>query len=151
MWILKFLPDWIFYAVFFLGLIGIAVTYLLRLIPIPALYMYKTPIQIGSILLIAIGTFMSGAIWNEDAWKARVAQLEKETAEAQAKSSQVTVETVTKYVDRTKVIKEKGDEIIKVIDREVVKYNDNCKIPDEVIKIHNTAARRSFEIKGDKK
>lgn len=151
MWILKFLPDWIFYAIFFLGLIGLAATYLLKLIPIPALYVYRTPIQIASILLVAIGTFMSGAIWNEDAWKARVAELEKETAEAQAKSAQVTVETVTKYIDRTKVIKEKGEEIIKVVDREVVKYNDICKIPNEVVKIHNNAARRNFEAKGDTK
>lgn len=141
MWILKFLPDWIFYVLFFVGIVGLAVTYLLRFIPIPALYVYRTPIQLFSILLVAFGTFMSGAIWNEDAWKARVAQLEKEAAEASAKAGQVTVETVTKYVDRTKVIREKGEQIVRVIDREVVKYNDVCKMPEEVIRIHNEAAK----------
>lgn len=143
MWILKFLPDWIFYVLFFVGIVGLAVTYLLRFIPIPALYVYRTPIQLFSILLVAFGTFMSGAIWNEDAWKARVAQLEKEAAEANAKAGQVTVETVTKYVDRTKVIREKGEQIVRVIDREVVKYNDVCKMPEEVVRIHNEAAKGS--------
>lgn len=143
MWILKFLPDWIFYVLFFVGIVGLAVTYLLRFIPIPALYVYRTPIQLFSILLVAFGTFMSGAIWNEDAWKARVAQLEKEAAEASAKAGQVTVETVTKYVDRTKVIREKGEQIVRVIDREVVKYNDVCKMPEEVVRIHNEAAKGS--------
>lgn len=147
MWILKFLPDWLFYALFFIGLLGLAATFLLKFIPFPALFIYRTPIQILSILLLAFGTFMSGAIWNEDAWKARVAKLEGEVAEAQNKSAQVTVETVTKYVDRTKVIREKGEEIIKVVDREVVKYNDVCKVPNEVVKIHNDAARRNFEAK----
>lgn len=141
MWILKFLPDWLFYALFFIGIIGVAVTYLLRFIPIPALFVYRTPIQIISILLVAFGTFMSGAIWNEDAWKARVAKLEKDVAEAEAKAGQVTVETVTKYVDRTKVIREKGERIVQVVDREVVKYNDVCKIPNEVVQIHNDAAK----------
>jgi len=88
---------------------------------------------------------MSGAIWNEDAWKARVAQLEKEAAEANAKSGQVTVETVTKYVDRTKVIREKGEQIVRVVDREVVKYNDICKMPEEVVRIHNEAAKGSIK------
>ena len=145
MWILKFLPDWLFYVLFFIGIIGVAVTYLLKFIPIPALYVYRTPIQIISILLVAFGTFMSGAIWNEDAWKARVAQLEKEAAEANAKSGQVTVETVTKYVDRTKVIREKGEQIVRVVDREVVKYNDICKMPEEVVRIHNEAAKGSIK------
>lgn len=141
MWILKFLPDWLFYVLFFTGLIGLVVTYLLKFIPIPALYLYKTPIQIASILLLAFGTFMSGAIWNEDAWKARVTELEKQAAEAQVKSNQVTVETVTKFVDRTKVVREKGDEIVKYVDREVVKINNECKLSDEVSIIHNKAAK----------
>ncbi len=84
---------------------------------------------------------MSGAIWNEDAWKARVAQLEKEAAEAQAKSGQVTVETVTKYVDRTKIIREKGNDIVRYVDREVIKIDENCKLPVEVPKLHNSAAK----------
>lgn len=84
---------------------------------------------------------MSGAIWNEDAWKARVAKLEKDVAEAEAKAGQVTVETVTKYVDRTKVIRQQGERIVQVVDREVVKYNDVCKIPNEAVKIHNDAAK----------
>ena len=141
MWILKFLPDWIFYVLFFIGVIGVAITYLLKFIPIPALFVYRTPIQIISILLVAFGTFMSGAIWNEDAWKARVAKLEKDVAEAEAKAGQVTVETVTKYVDRTKVIRQQGERIVQVVDREVIKYNDICKVPNEVVKIHNDAAK----------
>ena len=52
MWLLNWLPDWIFYAVGLVGLIGLFSTYLLRFIPIPAIYMYKTPIQLVSIVLI---------------------------------------------------------------------------------------------------
>lgn len=143
MWILNFLPDWIFYGILFLGLIGIAVTYLLRFIPVPALYIYKTPIQIGSIVLVVIGTYMSGAISNENAWKAKVAELEKQVAEAKVKAEKVNTEVVTQYVTKREIIKQKGEEQIRYIDREIVKYNDICKLPKEVISAHNSAAKEA--------
>lgn len=141
MWILNFLPDWLFYAIFFLGLIGLAVTYLLRFIPIPSLYIYKTPIQLVSIALLAIGTFMSGAISNENAWKERVAKLEKEYAESKVKSEKINSETTTQYITKREVIKQRGSDQIRYIDREIVKYNEICRLPKEVVELHNQAAK----------
>lgn len=147
MWILKFLPDWIFYAVFFLGLIGLVATYLLKLIPIPFLYVYKTPIQLISIACIVIGVYMAGAIANEAAWNARVAELQIKVAEAEAKSAQVNTEIVEKVINRTQVVKEKGDEVIKYVEKEVVKYDTKflpggqCEIPKEFIIALNKAAK----------
>ena len=76
MWILKWLPFWIFYALLGIGVLGLAATYLMRFLPIPGLYLYKTPIQLGSVALIVLGTFMSGAIHNEEAWLEKVRELE---------------------------------------------------------------------------
>lgn len=142
MWILKWLPDWIFYGSLLVGLLGYTSTYLLRFIPIPAIYIYKTPIQIVSIALVVIGTFMSGAIHNEAAWVARVKEMEAKVAEAEQKSEKVNVEIQTKVVTKTQVIKEKGDEIIKFVDKEVVKYDNTCVIPDEFIEAINKAANK---------
>lgn len=141
MWILSFLPDWIFYGILFLGVVGLLATYLLRFIPIPALYMYRTPIQLVSVLFIAFGVYMAGAISNEEAWKARVAKLEKDYAEAQVKSEKVNTEVITKYITKKEVIHQKGEEQIRYIDREIVKYNEICKLPKEVIEFHNKAAK----------
>jgi len=66
MWILQWLPNWIFYGIFFAGLLGLLATYIMKFIPL--VYVYRTPIQAVSVLLIAIGTYMSGAISNEEAW-----------------------------------------------------------------------------------
>jgi len=141
MWILNFLPDWIFYGILGIGILALLATYLLRFIPIPAIYIYKTPIQLVSILLIAFGVYMMGAIANEEAWKARVAQLEKEYAESQVQSEKVNTEVVTKYITKREVVHQKGEEIVRYIDREIVKYNEVCKLPAEIIKIHNDAAK----------
>jgi len=140
MWILKWLPDWIFYGLLLIGLLGYAVTYLLRFIPIPAIYIYKTPIQIISIALVVIGTFMSGAIHEQAAWIARVKEMEAKVAEVEQKSEQANTEIQTKIVTKTQIIKEKGDEIVKYVDREIVKYDSTCVIPKEVVDTINKAA-----------
>jgi hypothetical protein len=141
LWILQLLPDWIYYGILMIGLVGLAATYLLRFIPIPAIYMYKTPIQLGSIALITFGIYMAGAIANEQAWKDRVAKLEKEYAESQVKSEKVNSEIITKYITKREVIREKGEEQIRYIDREITKYNEICRLPKEVITLHNEAAK----------
>ena len=138
MWILKFLPYWIFYAVFFMGLLGLAATFLIRFLPF--LYVYKTPLQIGSIVLIVIGTYMSGAISNEEAWQARVKELEAKVAAAQIESLKENVKIVEKVVKKTEYIKTRGQDITKYVDREIVKYDNTCVIPQEFIKAHNMAA-----------
>ena len=140
MWILKWLPDWIFYGLLLIGLFGYAVTYLLRFIPIPAIYIYKTPIQLVSIALVVIGTFMSGAIHERTAWLARVKEMEAKVAEVEQKSEQANTEIQTKVVTKTQIIKEKGDEIVKYVDREIVKYDNTCVIPKEVVDTINKAA-----------
>lgn len=141
MWILNILPDWLFYAMFFIGAIGFAITYLLKWIPIPAIYIYKTPIQLVSIALVALGTFMSGAVWNQNSWLEKVHKLEKQVAEAEARAEKASAEVVVKYITKTQVIKEKGDEVVKYIDREVVKIDEQCKLSVEAVKAHNSSAK----------
>lgn len=140
MWVLQFLPNWIFYLLFFVGIIGFAATYLLRFIPIPAIYMYKTPIQMVSIALIVFGTFMAGAIHDNEAWEAKVRELEAKLAEASVQAAKENVKIVEKVVTKTQVIKEKAQTNTQYIDREIVKYNNICEIPKEFIQLHNSAA-----------
>ncbi len=153
MWILQWLPDWIFYAILTIGLIGFLATYLLKFIPIPMLYVYRTPIQIVSLIFIVLGVYMSGAISNEQSWKSRVQELEAKIAAAQLESAKENVKIVEKVVTRQQVIKEKGEEIVKYIDREVVKYDTKflpggeCEIPKEVIKAINNPAVSPMEKK----
>jgi hypothetical protein len=146
MWILKWLPFWIFYATIIVGLLGLAATYLLRFIPLPAIYIYKTPIQLISVVLIAIGTYMSGAISNEEAWIARVQELEAKVEAAQVESVKENVKIETKIITKTQIVKQRGEDIVKYIDKEIVKYDTKflpggeCEIPKEFIQAHNKAA-----------
>lgn len=144
MWILQWLPNWIFYAIFFAGLLGLLATFVMKFIPF--VYMYRTTLQAVSVVLIAFGTYMSGAISNEEAWQARVKEMEAKVAEAEAKSQKVNVEVVEKVVKKTEYIKTRGQDIVKFIDKEIVKYDTKflpggqCEIPKEFIEAHNKAA-----------
>ena len=122
MWVLKFLPDWIFYGILLLGVVGLAVTYLIRFIPIPAIYLYKTPIQLVSVVFIAFGVYMAGAISNEEAWQAKVKELEAKIAEAEATGQKENVRIVEKVVNKLQIVRQRGDDIIKYVDREAVSY-----------------------------
>jgi len=142
MWILKFLPDWIFYGIFLVGVIGFAATYLFKYIPIPFLYVYRKPIQIGSVLAIIFGTFMSGAIYDNEAWEARVKEMEAKVAKAEQQSKQEN-EKINDKVEKVKEkIVQKQVVVKQYIDREIVKYDNTCVIPKEFVEVHNKAATK---------
>jgi hypothetical protein len=89
---------------------------------------------------------MSGAISNEEAWLARVQELEAKVEAAQVESVKENVKIETKVVTKTQVIKQRGEDIIQYIDKEIVKYDTKflpggeCEIPKEFIQAHNKAA-----------
>jgi hypothetical protein len=57
-----------------------------------------------------------------------------------------------KIVKDTQVIHEKGKTITQYIDREIIKYDDKCNLPVEVIRAHNAAATLdSGKLDGEKK
>ena len=134
MWILQFLPNWIFYVLCFAGIAAFLVTKFVKILPNAQL------IQAASIAVVAVSIYMIGAISNNDAWLARVKEMETKVAEAEAKSATANTDIVEKTVIKTQVIKERGQDIIKYVDREVVKYDTTCLVPKEFVAAHNKAA-----------
>lgn len=145
MWILSFTPDWVFHSITLAGVIGIIAGFLLAFIPL--VNKYKLPIQIISIILLTFGIFMEGAILNEQVWKLRVAGMEQKMAEAEAKSQKENVKLVEKIVVKKEYIKTRGRDIVKYVDKEIVKYDTKfapggqCEIPKEFYKAINDAAQ----------
>ena len=134
MWILQFLPNWIFYLTLIAGVAAFVFTKFVRILPNAQL------IQAASAAVVAVSVFMIGAISNNDAWLARVKEMETKVAEAEAKSATANTEIVEKTVVKTQVVKQRGEDIIKYVDREVVKYDANCVVPKEFVAVHNKAA-----------
>lgn len=129
MWMLSLLPDWIWH----LALIG----------SIVAIVIGKTnpPMRYGGIAGLLFCIWMEGGIVNESKWQAKVAEMEAKVAKAEEAAKEATVEIDKKSETKVKVIREKGLVVKQYIDREVVKYDATCKIPESVVKAHNAAAK----------
>jgi hypothetical protein len=115
------------------GIVGLLVS---RFIP----SYYKTAAQALSVALFVVGVFMVGAITDNEAWLARVKEMEGKIKEVEVQIVKENVRVETKYVDRVQIVKQKGEEIVRYVDREIVKYDDSCKLPNEFIVILNKAA-----------
>lgn len=140
MWLLKFLPDWIFYGILLAGLVGLASTYLMKFIPF--VYMYRQTIQLASVGAIIVGTFMSGAIYDNNAWDARVKEMQAKVEIAE-KESKVANEMIdAKVEEETAKIKQKQVVIKEYIQKEIVKYDSTCVIPNDFVTIINKAATK---------
>ena len=70
MWILSYLPTWIFYAIVVMGILGVIASYVLSMVPL--VNQYKIPLQVVSIVVIAFGVFIIGGVENELSWQAKV-------------------------------------------------------------------------------
>ena len=144
MWLMNFLPDWIFHAVLLAGVLGLLASLVLKFIPVVSTY--KLPIQAAAILLIVVGVWFEGAMSNQAAWEARVAEMQVKVAEAEAKSAETNVQIITKTVKKLELVRTRGDDIVNYVDREVVKdrevikFVEVCPIPQIIINTHNAAA-----------
>lgn len=140
MWLLNWFPNWIFYSILFAGLLGLGSTYLLKFVPF--VYIYRQTIQLASVGAIIIGTFMSGAIYDNEAWVARVKEMESKVAKAEEQAKEATAKIDEKLETNITQRVEKQIVINKYIDREIIKYNEVCTIPTEFIQIINKATEK---------
>ena len=145
MWLLKFIPDWIFYAVLLIGLAGLAASFVLKFVPVVS--QYKLPIQAISGILIVFGVYMAGAISNEEAWQARVAELELKIARAETQSAEANGQLTSKLIRKEQEITQAQQQLKTRIQQNSVQMDAVCTVPRTAIDILNDAARKT----GDKK
>lgn len=148
-WIIAFLPEWIIHSILGLGALGLLVAFFVQFIPFVNTYKYL--IKIVSSILVVFGLFLQGALAYKQSTALAVAKLEAKLAKAEAESQKTNVEIVEKIVKDTQVIREKGKTITEYVDREVIKYDNKCELPKEVINAHNMAATLNVKPEGEKK
>jgi hypothetical protein len=167
MWLLTLLPteflEFIVNTVLIIGIIATVLAFFVLnrlLIMFPPLASYYRVIQVVSLIILCAGIYFKGGYSVEKMWRDRVAELEEKVKIAEEQASKKNVEIQEKVVERTKIVKEKGAEIVKYVDRwntkevikevegpervrveEVVKYIESCPVPKELIDLHNEAAK----------
>jgi hypothetical protein len=122
------------------GLIGL-------LLSIMVTYRFASPgpgklVQWFSVGLLVLGIYFRGAYDSEMSWRTKVAVAEKKVEMLQAEATKENIKIVEKVVTKTMLVKEKSKDTVQFIDREVVKYDNVCVIPKEVVQAHNQAAEQ---------
>jgi uncharacterized membrane protein len=146
MFILSFLPDWVFHAIAIAGILGTVAGFVLGMVP--GIKMYVLPIRVISLIVLAFALYLEGGLADYAAWQLKVKEVEAKLAEAELKSAKENTKIVTKVITKTQVIKTRGETITKYIDREIVKYDTKfapggqCEIPKDFIKALNDAAEQ---------
>ena len=136
MWFFNFIPEILFYALFVVAVLGYLVSLLL-----PNTLLQKQ-VKITSIVVLVVSIYLLGMLKVNNWWKDKAAALEQQVVELAAKSAETNTIIEKQLVTKTQVVKVRGEEIVKYIDREIVKYNTQCEIPKEFITQHNRAAEQ---------
>lgn len=169
MWIFTIMPEWVIHFITGIGFIGLVLAFVLGFVPF--IKKYSLPLKIISFLFFVFGAYLEGGLANEAIWQVKIKEVEAQVAKAEAESAKKNTDLQAKLTGQKEVIKEKGDTIIKYVDRykdrevikeilkevpgpervkieEVIKFIENCPIPQEIIELHNKAATIN---KGEKK
>jgi hypothetical protein len=95
----------------------------------------------AAVSLFAWGWFKGSANVQRD-WDTERLQTANAIAKLEAQQSQVTTKVITEYVDRVKIVREKG----RTITNEVVKYvpSDTCNLPGGFRVLHDAAASNTL-------
>ena len=147
-WIIQLIPDSVLVWVAYLMISSGAILYGLTKIAawLPGIGPYKLPAELLGIALLVAGAYLFGGLSNELVWQERVAKVEAKVAAAEEKSKEENIKIVEKVVEKTKIVRTRGEDIIKYVDREVIKYDVKfapggvCEIPQEFINAYNRAA-----------
>jgi hypothetical protein len=91
-------------------------------------------------VVVAVAIFVQGMLYSERTWQAAARELQAQVAALSAKSEAVNTIIKDRVVTKLEVVRVRGDETVKYIDREVTKHDAACIIPQEFVQAHNVAA-----------
>ena len=144
MWILSFVPDsfliWVINAILIAGIAGTVAGFFLKFVPF--INRYSTIFQLVGVVLLVAGVYFKGSYSTEMHWRGKVDEMTAQIDRIKAESSKASKQVVYKYIERTKVVKEKNNAIRTQVTKYITKEADaNCTIPGSAVVLHDAAAK----------
>jgi len=142
MFILHFLPDtlivWFCNILLLTGVVSVAAGFVAHRVPV--LGSYQLPFRVLGIALLVLGVYFRGGVAVETTWRERVAEVEARLVEAEKVSAEANGKIDARAQQRTAQVRERTQLIRQYVDREVVRYDAGCVIPEPFVRAHNNAA-----------
>jgi hypothetical protein len=140
MWIVNFVPDFVFHFLLLAGLLGLVASFVLDSVPFVSTN--AKAIQLASAVVLAIALFFEGAISDNAAWQARVKELELKVAHAETESAEANGKLSKQLAVRDKEIALAQAELKNRIRAGAAAMDAVCQVPADAVAILNDAARK---------
>jgi hypothetical protein len=140
MWIVNFLPDFVFHILLLAGLLGLVASFVLD--SIPFISTNAKAIQLASAVVLAIALFFEGAISDNASWQARVKELELKVSQAETISAEANGKLSKQLAVKDKEIALAQAELKNRIRAGAAAMDAVCKVPSDAIAILNDAATK---------
>lgn len=141
LWLLQHIPSTMIYLLITCGLVIYLTPNLMAYTNMSPTFLQFVPTRTLGLILILVGVFLQGLTWGADTLSAEVQKANAEAQKIKEESKNISERVVTKYIVKQKVIKEKGDEIIKYVN----KNNDaDCTLHNSFVELHNSAAKNTI-------
>lgn len=139
MWILNFLPDWIFHAALVLGVLAIVISMFLQQFPL--IKRYQTPLWLLGLILCIAGVWYSGGIAKDREYQQRISDLQVQIAQAEKRAAEANARVEYVYRDRVEVVEKIRYKVISAIRESSNALDANCQVIPEAVDILNQSAR----------
>lgn len=139
MWIVNFLPDFVFHILLLVGLLGLVASMVLD--SIPFISTNAKAIQLASAVVLAIALFFEGAISDNASWQARVKDLELKVARAETESAEANGKLSRQLAAKDKEVALVQAELKNRIKQGAAAMDAVCRVPADVVAILNDAAK----------
>ena len=139
MWIMNLIPTetllWAIHGIVLFGIVVFISSYFAG--------PYKILVSPFALVIILFGIFYEGNYYGTKDYRARIAEMETKVGEVKVESEKVNTVIQTKYVDRVKIVKEKAEENVKIIEKIVTQYDNKCELSNAAIVLHNSASQNT--------
>ena len=139
MWILNWLPDFVFHLMLLVGLVAIGASFVLNFIPFVS--QYKLPIQVAGIILTIVAVWYEGGIAKDAEYKARIAEMELRISRSETQAAEANTRLAEQILKENARIKDLTETNKKRLKELADQLNRQCSVNQDVINILNDAAR----------
>lgn len=139
MWILNWLPDFVFHLMLLVGLAAIGASFVLQFIPFVS--QYKLPIQVAGIILTVVAVWYEGGIAKDAEYRARISALELKISKAETAAAEANTRLAEQILKENARIKDLTETNKKRLKELADQLNSQCSVNQDVINVLNDAAR----------
>ena len=144
LWLFNYIPTFFIYITFALGVVLYLFSEMatLRIAQvITSSYLTPALMRLIGIMLMGLSIFFLGISFSDTQFKKELDKKNQEIIKINEDAKDITNQVEIKYVYRDKIIKEKGDEIIKYVN---TKNDSDCNLHNSTIELLNSAAKNNL-------